>query len=61
MNPKRRFGEPIVKSYSYTAETLWEASIAEGGIGAAARAYDVDFENVTLACDYYDHLLSVAA
>ena len=61
MNPKRRFGEPIVKSCGYTAETLWDVSIAEGGIGAAARAYGVDCEDVTLACDYYDHLLSVAA
>lgn len=61
MNPKRRFGEPIVESCGYTAETLWQASVAEGGIDAAAKAYGVDQQDVVLACDYYDHLMSVAA
>ena len=60
MNPKRRFGEPIVLSCGYTAQTLWEASIVEGGLDAAARAYGVRPEEVALACDYYDHLTSAA-
>jgi hypothetical protein len=60
MNPKRRFGEPVLIASGYTAHTLWEASIIEGGIAAAARAYGVDEQEVVLACDYYDHL-SVAA
>jgi hypothetical protein len=60
MDPKRRFGEPVVISSGYTAHALWEASIIEGGIAAAARAYGVEERDVILACDYYDHL-SVAA
>lgn len=61
MNPHRRFGEPIVDSCGYTAQTLWEASITEGGIDAAADAYGVNRTDVALACTYYDHLMSVAA
>ncbi|MFM9965940.1 MAG: hypothetical protein ACKV2Q_32565 [Planctomycetaceae bacterium] len=60
MDPKRRFGEPIVASCGYTAQTLWDASIVEGGLEAAAKAYGVKIEEVTAACDYYDHLASAA-
>lgn len=60
MDPKRRFGEPIVESCGYTAQTLWEASIVEGGLEAAAKAYGVKVEEVRTACDYYDHLASAA-
>lgn len=61
MNPRRRFGEPIVERCGYTASTLWEAYEIEGGIEAAARAYGVENRDVELACEYYDHLLNNAA
>jgi uncharacterized protein (DUF433 family) len=61
MDPHRRFGEPIVETCGYTAETLWNASIVEGGFDAAAEAYGVNRSDVILACEYYDHLMSVAA
>lgn len=60
MNPHKRLGEPIVVSCGYTAHALWEASIVEGGIAAAAKAYGVAPDDVKLACDYYDHLSTAA-
>lgn len=61
MNPKVRFGEPIVLSCGYTAQTLWEAYKIEGGVEAAASAYDVQNEEIELALRYHDHLLNNAA
>jgi uncharacterized protein (DUF433 family) len=61
LNPHRRFGEPLIESCGHTAQTLWEASEAEGGIKNAARAYGVSEDAVRLACKYYDHLRSNAA
>lgn len=60
MDPHQRFGEPIVEQCGYSASTLWEANIVEGGIHAAAEAYGVEPEQVELAVSYYDHLMSVA-
>ncbi len=56
MNPHRRFGEPVIPSCGYTAETLYEASINEGGIDAAAEAFGVSRDDVKLAWSYFDHL-----
>lgn len=56
MSPHRRFGEPLVEQCGYSARTLWEAAIAEGGIAAAAEAYGVDKQHVKLACSYFDYL-----
>ncbi|MEX0718406.1 MAG: hypothetical protein WD066_17560 [Planctomycetaceae bacterium] len=56
MDPALRFGEPVLRRCGYTAETLWEASILEGGLDAAARAYGVDRTDVALACEFFDHL-----
>jgi uncharacterized protein (DUF433 family) len=61
MNPKVRFGEPFVPACGYTAQTLWEAYEIEGGVDAAASAYEVTREDVELALRYYDHLLNNAA
>jgi uncharacterized protein (DUF433 family) len=61
MNPRRSFGEPVVMSCGYTAQTLWEAYAAEGGTDAAAKAYDVSTEDIELACEFYDHLRGPAA
>lgn len=61
MNPKIRFGEPVVESCGYTAQTLWESYEIEGGVVAAAEAYDVPSEDIELALRYYDHLLNSSA
>jgi uncharacterized protein (DUF433 family) len=61
MNPRRRFGEPVVLRCGYSASTLWEAYEIEGGTEAAAKAYGVDNRDVELACEYYDHLLRNSA
>jgi hypothetical protein len=58
MDPAVRFGEPLVKSCGYSAQALWEASLSEGGIENAARAYGVKVREVELACRYFDHLKS---
>lgn len=56
MDPRIRFGAPVVESCGYTAETLSEASVLEGGLDAAARAYGVERQDVALAVQYLDHL-----
>jgi uncharacterized protein (DUF433 family) len=56
MNPHIRFGEPIVTSCGYSAQTLYEAALAEGSIEAAAKAYGVKKREVDAACRYFDHL-----
>ncbi len=56
LDPKLRFGEPLVSSTGYSARTLWEAFRDEGGLGEAARAYGVTEDAVHAACMYYDHL-----
>jgi len=61
MNPKRSFGEPIVTTSGYTAQTLWEAYEVEGGTEAAAAAFGISPGEVELACEYYDHLKGTSA
>jgi uncharacterized protein (DUF433 family) len=56
MDPKIRFGEPFVESCGYTAFTLFNSYLAEGTIGAAAKAYGVQREEVELAIKYVDYL-----
>jgi hypothetical protein len=61
MNPHRRLGEPFLPSCGYTAQALWEAYSAEGGVESAAKAYDVVPEDVELACEYFDYLIGTDA
>jgi uncharacterized protein (DUF433 family) len=61
MKPTIRFGEPLVTSCGYSAQTLWEASKSEGSIEAAAKAYGVRAEEIEVACRYYDYLLGKSA
>jgi uncharacterized protein (DUF433 family) len=61
MNPRIRFGEPVVESCGYTAQTLWEAYEIEGGIDEAADAYGVTKDEIELALEYQDHLLNNTA
>jgi uncharacterized protein (DUF433 family) len=56
MNPKVRFGEPVVSSCGYTARALYDACIAEGGYDAAAKAYEVSPSEVRVAFQYIDSL-----
>ena len=56
MNPKIRFGEPIVTSCGYTARTLWDAYKDEGGIENAAKAYGVKPAEVRTAYKYFQKL-----
>ena len=41
MDPRERFGEPVVERCGYAASTLWEACEIEGGVEEAAKAYGV--------------------
>jgi uncharacterized protein (DUF433 family) len=61
MNPTIHFGEPIVKAHGYTAETLYRAAIAEGGIAQAARLYEVPENAVEAAYRYFNQELGTAA
>lgn len=56
MNPHKRLGEPFLPTSGYTAQALWEAYFAEGGVENAARVYGVDAADVQLACEYFDYL-----
>lgn len=56
LHPEKRFGEPLVESCGITPQTLYEASITEGSIEAAADMYEVEPEDVDIACRYIDHL-----
>jgi uncharacterized protein (DUF433 family) len=55
--PDFNFGSPMMESSGYTAETLWRAHRAEGGIQQAALAYGVEDFTVQAAVDYYDGIL----
>lgn len=61
MDPARRFGEPLIQSCGYSAQSLWEAARSEGSCAAASEAYGVRPDEVELACRYYDHLLGKPA
>ena len=61
MNPSVHFGEPIVQAHGYTAHTLYQAALAEGGIGRAANIYEVPEAAVEAAYRYFNQELGVAA
>lgn len=61
MNPSVHFGEPILKTYGYTAQTLYKAALAEGGIDRAADIYEVPEAAVEAAYRYFNQELGVAA
>lgn len=54
MDPRLRFGEPLLPTCGYSAQALWEASIAEGSIANAAKVYKVKEGEVETACRYID-------
>jgi uncharacterized protein (DUF433 family) len=56
MNPKMRFGEPILDNCGYTPEALFEAAKTEGSIESAAKIYGVSKEQVEICVEYFDYL-----
>lgn len=56
MNPKLRFGEPILDNCGYTPEALFEAAKSEGSVEAAAKIYGVSKEQVDICVEYFDYL-----
>ena len=56
MDPRSRFGEPLIDSCKITPHTLYEAIFTEGSKERAAKAFGVDLEYVDIACRYIDHL-----
>lgn len=61
LNPRVRFGEPVVCPCGYSVDALVGAVLTEGGENRAARAYGVAPEDVKLALRYNDWLLGNAA
>ena len=56
MNPKMRFGEPILDDCGYTPEALFEAAKTEGSTASAAKIYGVTKEQVEICVEYFDYL-----
>lgn len=61
MDPRLRFGEPLLPS-GYTPAAVWDAIRAEGGIDPAAKALGVPPEEAEAAYRFYsEHLNKTAA
>jgi uncharacterized protein (DUF433 family) len=60
INPAVRFGEPYVESCGYTAKTLRDAVLSEGGVSEAAKAFGVAEDEVEVAYRYFDSLEQAA-
>ena len=60
MDPKVRFGEPLLPS-GYTALTIYEGIKVEGGVTQAAKAYGISVNEAEAAYQFADHLSSKCA
>ncbi len=56
MDPAVRLGEPVIAECGYTARTVWEAVLSEGGIEEAAAALGIEPRYAALAWRYFDFL-----
>jgi uncharacterized protein (DUF433 family) len=56
MDPKIRFGEPVVEGISITAQSLWEAVESEGNFKEVSKIFGVEESKVKLAYRFYDIL-----
>jgi uncharacterized protein (DUF433 family) len=61
LDPRIHFGEPVIAENGFTAQTLWQAAVAEGSIEQAAKIYEVSVEAVEAAYRYFNRELGVAA
>lgn len=61
LDPKIRFGQPVIAPSNILASTLADAVVSEGSIEAAADAHGVDRKAVLLAVKYFDSLTGLAA
>lgn len=61
LDPKLRFGQPIVAPLNILASTLADAVVSEGSIEAAADAHGVERRAVLIALKYFDSLTGLAA
>jgi hypothetical protein len=52
MNPRMRFGEPLLPS-GHSAASVWDAIQIEGGIPQASRAYDIPENEVKAVHNFY--------
>lgn len=60
MDPKVRFGEPLLPS-GYTAMTIYGAIKTEGGVDQAAKAYGISVDEAEAAYQFADHLAGKSA
>ncbi|HEY2784716.1 MAG TPA: hypothetical protein VGJ05_07035 [Fimbriiglobus sp.] len=61
MNPKVRFGEPMLPC-GYSASAIWDAIHVEGGPDEAAKAYDMPLNEAMATYSFYvDHIGQMAA
>jgi len=58
MNPKKRWGEPLVKACGYSAQVLYDSTNAEGSLEGAAEAYGVSLQDVRIAYRFFDSLIN---
>lgn len=56
MNPKRRFGTPLMVNSGYTAEALWDALDSAGNPEDAADSCGVSLQEILIAKKYREHL-----
>ena len=61
LDPRIHFGEPVLAENGFTAQTLWQAAVAEGSIEQAANIYEVSVEAVEAAYRYFNRELGAAA
>ena len=61
LDPRIHFGEPVIAENGFTAQTLWQAAVAEGSIEKAAEIYEVSVAAVETAYRYFNRELGVAA
>ncbi len=60
MDPRFRFGEPLLPS-RYSAMTIWESVLVEGGIEPASKAYGIPKEEVEAAYKFVVNYLGRTA
>ncbi len=60
LDPKIRFGEPVVQGCGITAFTLYEAAQVEGSYESVAEIFEIELEHVKIAYKYFDSLKNAA-